>query len=66
MKARIKEEASAGTLTAVPDYVTEALGRLHEYSRWTFFSWGRNDVMREYVNVLPRPIANEISERLRA
>ncbi len=62
---RARTEASAGTLTAVPDYVTEALGRLHEYSRWTLFSWSRAGAMREYVDVLPQSVANEIRERLR-
>jgi hypothetical protein len=61
---RARTEASAGPLTSVPDYVSQALAALHEYSRWTFFWWGREDVMREYVNVLPWPIANESSERL--
>jgi hypothetical protein len=62
---RARTEATAGTLTAVPDYVREALARLHDYSRWTMFSWSREGAMREYVDVLPRPIANEIRERLR-
>jgi hypothetical protein len=63
---RARTEASGGALTGVPDYVTQALAGLHDYSRWTMFSWSREGAMREYVDVLPRPIANEIRERLRA
>jgi hypothetical protein len=62
---RARTEASGGTLTGVPDYVRQALAGLHDYSRWTMFSWSREGAMREYVDVLPRPIANEIRERLR-
>jgi len=63
---RARQETSSGTVTGVPDYVTQALAGLHDYSRWTFFSWSREGAMREYVDVLPRPVANEIRERLRA
>ena len=60
-----KQEADAGTLAGVPAYVTTAMGRLHMFSRWTLFSWGRESTMREYVDVLPQRVANEIRERLR-
>ena len=62
---RARTEASTGTLTGVPDYVTRAMAGLHDYSRWTFFSWSREGAMREYVDVLPQSVANEIRERLR-
>lgn len=62
---RARTEASAGTLTGVPDYVRQAMAGLHDYSRWTFFSWSREGAMREYVDVLPQGVANEIRERLR-
>jgi len=62
---RARDEASSGTLTATPDYVKTALAGLHDYSRWTFFSWSREGAMREYVDVLPPTVASDIRERLR-
>jgi hypothetical protein len=62
---RAREEARTGTLTAVPEYVKTAMAGLHDYSRWTFFSWSREGAMREYVDVLPPTVASEIRERLR-
>jgi hypothetical protein len=63
---RAKAEADAGTLNGVPDYVTQAIGALHDYSRWTFFSWSREGALRDYVDVLPGGVARDIRERLRA
>ena len=63
--SRAKLEADAGTLTAVPPYVTAAMGRLQERARWALFAFGRDGAMRDYVDVLPRKIAWEIRERLR-
>ncbi len=62
---RAREEERSGTLSGVPEYVTQAIAGLHDYSRWTFFSWSREGAMREYVDVLARPVASEIRERLR-
>lgn len=63
---RAKTEADAGTLNGVPDYVTQAIGALHDYSRWTFFSWSREGALRDFVDVLPAGVAHDIRERLRA
>jgi hypothetical protein len=62
---RAKAEADAGGLTAVPGYVTAAMAPLHEFARWTFFSWSREGALKDYVDVLPAKVANEIRERLR-
>jgi hypothetical protein len=63
--SRAKLEADAGTLTAVPPYVTAAMGRLQERARWALFAFGRTGAMKDYVSVLPEKIAWEISDRLR-
>jgi hypothetical protein len=52
-------------LTAVPVYVTEAMARLSDESRWSFFSWARTGALKQFVDSLPAAIANEIRERLR-
>lgn len=62
---RADEESRKGTLTAVPDYVKQAMAGLHDYSRWTFFSWSREGAMKDFVDVLPPAVASEIRERLR-
>lgn len=58
-------EALVSGATDVPDYVSTAMGRLTDVSRWTFFSWAREGAMREYVDVLPPHMATQIRERLR-
>ena len=63
--SRAKLEADAGTLTAVPPYVTAAMRKLQERARWALFAFGRDGAMKDYVDVLPKKIAWEISERLR-
>ena len=63
---RAKTEADAGTLTGVPEYVAQAIRGLHDYSRWTFFSWSREGALRDFVDVLPAGVARDIRERLRA
>ena len=63
--SRAKLEADAGTLDAVPPYVTAAMRKLQERARWALFAFGRDGAMKDYVEVLPKKIAWEISERLR-
>ncbi len=63
--SRAKLEADAGTLAAVPPYVTAAMRKLQERARWALFAFGRDGAMKDYVDVLPKKIAWEISNRLR-
>ncbi len=63
--SRAKLEADADTLAAVPPYVTAAMGKLQQRARWALFAFGRDGAMKDYVNVLPKKIAWEISNRLR-
>jgi hypothetical protein len=49
---------------AIPDDVTAALGKLHDYARWTFLSWS-GDAVKEYVDSLGPKAAHTLRERLR-
>jgi hypothetical protein len=64
LKSARAEQALFG-LTGVPQYVLDAMGKLTDRSRWSFFSWSRKTAVKEYVDVLPTDVANEIKERLR-
>ncbi|MGZ4274033.1 MAG: hypothetical protein ACXVRP_09765 [Solirubrobacteraceae bacterium] len=64
LKSARAEQALFG-LTGVPQYVLDAMGKLTDRSRWSFFSWSRKTAVKEYVDVLPADVAGEIRERLR-
>lgn len=64
LKSARAEQALFG-LTGVPQYVLDAMGKLTDRSRWSFFSWSRKTAVKEYVDVLPADVAGEIKERLR-
>ena len=49
----------------MPQYVLDAMSKLTDRSRWSFFSWSRRTAVKEYVDVLPTGVAGEIKERLR-
>lgn len=68
-------DAAVATAGVAPQYVIDALGRLTDFSRWELFSGENTRVTRAgqvkgalelYVDVLPRPVAHDIRERLRA
>jgi len=60
-----RAEQSLFGLTGVPQYVRDAMAKLTDRSRWSFFSWSRTGAVKEYVDVLPPDVAGEIKERLR-
>jgi hypothetical protein len=60
-----KAEQSLFGLTSVPQYVVDAMGKLSDRSRWSFFSWSREAAVKEYVDILPADVARAIKERLR-
>ncbi len=64
LKSARAEQALFG-LTGVPQYVLDAMGKLTDRSRWSFFSWSRRTAVKEYVDVLPTGVAGEVKERLR-
>lgn len=64
LKSARAEQALFG-LTGVPQYVLDAMGKLTDRSRWSFFSWSRTGAVKEYVDVLPADVAGQIKERLR-
>jgi hypothetical protein len=64
LKSARAEQALFG-LTGVPQYVLDAMGKLSDRSRWSFFSWSRKTAVKEYVDALPADVASEIKERLR-
>jgi hypothetical protein len=60
-----KAEQSLFGLTSVPQYVIDAMGKLSDRSRWSFFSWSREAAVKEYVDILPADVGRAIKERLR-
>jgi hypothetical protein len=57
-------KAKSETGDAIPDYVEAALGKLHDYARWTFLSWSA-DAVKQFVDALPPKMARALRERLR-
>jgi hypothetical protein len=60
-----KDENDLFGISSAPSYVIDAMDKLTDESRWSFFSWARNGALKQYADVLPAKVANEIRERLR-
>jgi hypothetical protein len=60
-----KDENDLFGISSAPSYVTDAMDKLTDESRWSFFSWARNGALKQYVDALPAKVADEIRERLR-
>jgi hypothetical protein len=60
-----KDENDLFGISSAPSYVTNAMDKLTDESRWSFFSWARNGALKQYVDALPTKVADEIRERLR-
>jgi hypothetical protein len=57
------QAAKGTTATTVPQEITDAMGKLRDQVRWTFFL--NQPAMKQYVESLPPKLANIIRERLR-